>query len=224
MSSNGQQTPDTDAERRRRWLIVGLIVLALLVFGGGYAIGRGNSETASPPSPSPAAQTPSPTETAEPSPTETESTSSFSETGSPVGQPTGEPGDVLPDGTYFVRLTDIRGGEEGQLQLQYDLAYFLTGDAANQAAADRGLETPVPNDYLIVNDSHKLRLTPFAGTYSVKYIPEGACCTPVKAHTAQFLEWMGETNQTDFPAKDTSWWRITIANGEVTTIKQVYLP
>ena len=123
-----------------------------------------------------------------------------------------------------MRLTDIQGGEEGPLLLQYDLAYFLTGEEANQAAADRGLETPVPNDYLIVNDSHKLRLTELGLLVGVKYIPEGNCCQPVKAHAAQFLEWMGQTNQTDFPPKDTSWWWITIAGGEVTQIKQQYLP
>jgi hypothetical protein len=82
----------------------------------------------------------------------------------------------------------------------------------------------VPNDYLIVNDTHKLRLTPFAGTYGVKYIPEGNCCQPVKAHAAQFLQWMGQTNQSDFPPKETSWWWITIEGGEVTQIKQQYLP
>ena len=36
-----------------------------------------------------------------------------------------------------MQLTDIQGGEEGPLLLQYDLAYFLTGEEANQAAADR---------------------------------------------------------------------------------------
>ena len=124
-----------------------------------------------------------------------------------------------------MQLTDIQGGEEGPLQLQYDLAYFLTGDEANQAAADRGLETPVPNDYFIVNDNPKLRLTPLEGVYSVKYIPEGSgLSTPVKAHEAQFLGWMGETVQTDFPSKDTSWWWITIENGSVTKIQQQYLP
>jgi hypothetical protein len=224
MSSNGQHAPDAAATNRRRLLIVGAIVLALLVFGGGYVLGRSGDETATPTTTAPA-PSPTPSETATPKPSKSESESPNT-TASPSSSaiPTGEPGDHLSDGRYFVRLTDIEGGEEGPLQLQYDLAYFLTGDEANQAADDRGLETPVPNDYLIVNDSHKLRLTPLAGTYGVKYISEGNCCQAVKAHTAQFLEWMGQTNQTDFPPKESSWWWITIVGGEVTQVKQQYLP
>jgi hypothetical protein len=219
MSSNGHQEPDTSGDKRRRLMVIGLIVLALLVFGGGYVLGKGGGGEAASPSATPTG-TPSTSVNAEPS-----SSESPAETASPSasGLPTAEPGDELSDGRYFVRLTDIQGGEEGPLLLQYDLAFFLTGDEANQAAADRGLETPVPNDYLIVNDTHKLRLTPLAGTYGVKYIPEGNCCQLVKAHIAQFYEWMGQTNLTDFPPKDTSWWWITIANGEVTQIKQQYL-
>jgi hypothetical protein len=203
---------------------VAAIVLALLIFGGGYVLGQGGGETAAPTS-SATSTVPSSSATGDPSPSKTHSESATeTPSSSATADPTAEPGVHLPDGRYFVRLTDIQGGEEGPLQLQYDLAYFLTGDAANQAAADRGLETPVPNDYLIVNDSHQLRLTPLAGTYGVKYIPEGNCCQPVKAHIAQFLGWMGQTNQTDFPPKDSSWWWVTISGGEVTQIKQQYLP
>ncbi len=216
MATNGQGPSDTP--NRRTALIVGAIVAALLVFGLGYLLGSGNDEQAEA-----APATTAPPTTEAPSPTETESETS-SPTASPVA--TDEPaGDTLPDGRYFVQLTDVQGGEEGPLLLQYDLAYFLTGEEANQAAADRGLETPVPNDYFIVNDNPKLRLTPLEGVYSVKYIPEGSgLSSPVKAHEAQFLGWIGESVQTDFPPKDTSWWWITIEDGSVTTIKQQYLP
>ena len=216
MSTNGHRP--AEARDRKKALIVGAIVAALLVFGLGYLLGSGGSDEQAAVSPPvttvlPSSEAPSPTPTQTASPT-------------PSAIPTAEPaGDTLPDGQYFVQLTDIQGGEEGPLQLQYDLAFFLTGEDANQAAADRGLETPVPNDYLIVNDNPKLRLTPLEGVYSVKYIPEGSgLSTPVKAHVAQFLGWMGETVQTDFPPKDTSWWWITIENGSVTKIEQQYLP
>ena len=148
MATNGQGPSDTP--NRKTALIVGAIVAAMLVFGLGYLLGSGNDEQAEA---SPATTAPPTTEA--PSPTETESETS-SPTASPVA--TDEPAsDTLPDGRYFVQLTDIQGGEEGPLLLQYDLAYFLTGEEANQAAADRGLETPVPNDYFIVNDNPKLR-------------------------------------------------------------------
>ena len=215
MATNGHRPAET--RDRKKALIAGAVIAALLVFGVGYLLGSGGddqaavSSTATTPAPTSATRSPKPTDTPSPSP-------------SPIA--TGEPGgDTLPDGRYFVQLTDIQGGEEGPLLLQYDLAYFLTGDEANQAAEDRGLETPVPNDYFIVNDNPKLRLTPLEGVYSVKYIPEGSgLSSPVKAHEAQFLGWMGETVQTDFPPKDTSWWWITIENGSVTKIEQQYLP
>jgi hypothetical protein len=217
MATNGHRP--AEQRDRKKALIIGAIVAALLVFGLGYLLGTGGNDEQAAASPT-ASPTPVPTSEA-PSATPSESTSP-SASAIATDEP---PGDTLPDGTYFVRLTDIQGGEEGPLQLQYDLAYFLTGEEANQAAADRGLETPVPNDYFIVNDNPKLRLTPLEGVYTVKYIPEGSgLSTPVKAHEAQFLGWMGETVQTDFPPKDTSWWWITIQNGSVTKIQQQYLP
>jgi hypothetical protein len=215
MATNGHRPAET--RDRKKALIIGAVIAAILVFGLGYLLGTGGDEQAavSPTAttPAPASETSSPTPTDKPSPT-------------PSAIATGEPaGDTLPDGRYFVQLTDIQGGEEGPLLLQYDLAYFLTGEEANQAADDRGLETPVPNDYFIVNDNPKRRLTPLEGVYSVKYIPEGSgLSSPVKAHEAQFLGWMGESVQTDFPPKDTSWWWVTIENGSVTKIEQQYLP
>src|SRR5262245_21685262 len=228
MSTNGHHAPPETGRNRRTLLIVAAIVLALLVFGGGYAIGRGNdgSESAAPtlaPSPSVSA---TPTRSPRPRPTERESESeseSPSESANP--NPTGEPlGDTLPDGHYFVRLNDLQGGEDGPLLITYDLAYFLTGADADKAAKDRGLETPVPDGYLIVNDSHRMRFVPIADSFGVRYIPEGNCCEPVKAHNAQFLGWLAETQQSDFPPKGTSWWWITIDSGEVTKVEQQFLP
>ncbi|MGB8652849.1 MAG: hypothetical protein WCD35_19550 [Mycobacteriales bacterium] len=43
------------------------------------------------------------------------------------------------------------------VRLSFDRALFLTGAAANKAAAAHGDETPVPNDYYVVNDSTRLR-------------------------------------------------------------------
>ena len=215
MATNGHRPAET--RDRKKALIAGAVIAALLVFGLGYLLGSDGDDQAAV---SPAATTPAPTSaTRSPKPTDTPAPT-------PSAIATGEPaGDTLPDGRYFVQLTDIQGGEEGPLLLQYDLAYFLTGEEANQAAEDRGLETPVPNDYFIVNDNPKLRQTPLEGVYSVKYIPEGSgLSSPVKAHEAQFLGWMGETVQTDFPPKDTSWWWVTIENGSVTKIEQQYLP
>jgi hypothetical protein len=225
MATNGHHAPPDTGHNRRTLLVIGSIVVALLVFGGGYALGRGNdAPEAAAPSDVP---TPTRTHTRSPKPTPPETPSpsaSASETSSP--RPTAEPdGDTLPDGTYFVRLNGLDGGEAGSPAARYDLAYLLTGSAADKAAKDRGLETPVPDGYFIVNDSHQMRSTPFADPLGVKYIPEGrASSEPVKAHTAAFLGWLGETQQSDFPPKSTSWWWITIDGGQISQVKQQFLP
>jgi hypothetical protein len=45
----------------------------------------------------------------------------------------------------------------GVVHLRFDRAILLTSKAANDYAAAHSMATPVPNDYLVVNDSHKLR-------------------------------------------------------------------
>jgi hypothetical protein len=224
VATNGHHAPPETGRNRRTPLIVGAFALALLVFGGGYALGRGNdtTETAA----SSVVPSPTPTHTRSPRPTATETPSpSASTSETPGPDPTAEPqGDTLFDGRYFVRLNDLQGGEAGPPAVRYDLAYFLTGAAADQAAKDRGLETPVPDGYFIVNDSHRTRVAPLADPFAVKYIPESNCCQPVKAHNSAFLGWLGETQQSDFPPKDTSWWWITIEGGQITKVEQQFLP
>jgi hypothetical protein len=211
MSDNGA-APEGGTDRRTSLLIGLAIVVAILVFLVGFLLGRGNDDATTAASP-----TVSPTLTASPSPTASAS-ASVAPTPSPS---TSEPA----DDTFFVQLADLEGGEDGPAIVVYDLAYFLTGQEADDAAADRGLETPVPNGYFIVNDNPKLRKAPLADDFSVKYIPEGSAqTTPVKAHRSQFLGWLSGSVQTDFPPKDTSWWWITMRDDQIVLIKQQYLP
>jgi hypothetical protein len=214
MADNGT-TPEGARDRRTSLLIGLAIVVAILVFVVGFLLGRGDGETtatAATVSLSPSLSSPTPIASASDGPTPTPSTS----------EPGGE---EQPDDTSFVQLTDLEGGEDGPAIVAYDLASFLTGQEADDAAAERGLETPVPNGYFIVNDNAKLRKAPLADDFSVKYIPEGSAqTTPVKAHQAQFLGWLSGSVQTDFPPKDTSWWWITMHDDEIVLIKQQYLP
>jgi hypothetical protein len=57
----------------------------------------------------------------------------------------------------------------------FDLAYFLTGEEANQAAAERGLEVPVPNDYFIVNDDPRLRTPALAPDLELALVDWDRC-------------------------------------------------
>lgn len=63
----------------------------------------------------------------------------------------------LPDGVWFGM-----GRGLSPAAIEFDLACFYTGSAAIDQAAARGLETPPPNDYLIVNDQPTLRTEPIA--------------------------------------------------------------
>ena len=47
MSTNGHHASPETGHKRRNLLMIGAIVVALLVFGGGYAIGRSNNATES---------------------------------------------------------------------------------------------------------------------------------------------------------------------------------
>src|SRR5690349_1302846 len=104
MASNGHHAPPTSGRNRRTLVIVLAIVGALLVFGGGYALGHSNDapEAAAP------SVLPSPTNThtkpPKPKPTPADSPSpSASSTEAPTPDATGEPqGDTLADGRYFV--------------------------------------------------------------------------------------------------------------------------
>ncbi len=122
---------------KRTLLVVGWTIAML-----GAACTNAGSESASgtPSPPTPTATSPSPTGQPPPSPS---------------------PSPALEDGRHFGYIKSAQVTAQPQLII-FDLAYLLTGDEANQAAADRGLETPVPNDYFIVNDNPKLRVLPVA--------------------------------------------------------------
>ena len=144
---------------RRRQLTVAAIVVGLLIaFGGGYLLARGGDD-GSQASGSPSTTT-SPTHTRSPRPTATASPSA-SATASP------EPGNALPDGRSFVYAKKVVGSEGGQ-SLTFDLALFLTDQAAIDAATAHGDESPPPNGYYIVNDNTLLRTIPISPTVSIR--------------------------------------------------------
>lgn len=102
----------------------------------------------------------------------TGTTASTGPTG-PTAVPTGSLEPELEDGEHFgfVESVDAEGGT-----MVLDLAYFLTGDEANQAAADHGDETPVPNDYYIVNDNPKLRTLSLSPDVELALLDWNNCC------------------------------------------------
>ena len=104
------------------------------------------------------AGTATPTPTPTPTPVATTAAPTPSATASPSASPA-----LTKDFGFFTGVVRATA----PVRLQWDRATFLTGDAANEAAAAHGDESPVPNDYYIVNDNAKLRVLELASTVKV---------------------------------------------------------
>jgi hypothetical protein len=194
---------------RRTTLIVGAAVLALLSVGAGALIALSDGdERAESPSPTPST-TPTPSSSESPEPSETPEAS---EPESPV----------LEDGRHFVYVKSATTSDDGQTRVRFDLAYFLTGEEGEQAAADHDDE--FTNDYYIVNDNPRLRTLPLADEVEVGYIPGSQCCELQAWIIEDWLEAIGlSTNPSDYPGKNVPWW-FTVEGGEIVRIEQQYLP
>jgi hypothetical protein len=184
--------------RHRSWLTMGSLLAVL-----GAACAKG-TETMSP-SPSPLV-TSSPTETTSPSP-------------SPSPSP------ALADGRYFgsIKSVDFAGQPPN---LVFDLAYLLTGEAANKAAAQHGLETPVPNDYYIVNDNPRLRTLKLSPTVSILLLDWANCCqTRFQADRAKFEHafTLKKYPSGNYKGKFSGYW-LTIRDGLVVKIWEQFFP
>jgi quinol-cytochrome oxidoreductase complex cytochrome b subunit len=111
----------------------------------------------------------------------------------------------------------------GGSTLTFDVARFLTGKAAADAATAHGDESPPPNDYYIVNDVKKLSTYLVSTSVVVRYIPMTACCNLKPGNFSAWSEAVNGTAMTDYPGKNAPWW-ITIKGGSVVKIEQQFLP
>lgn len=191
--------------RNRPLIFLGVAIVAIVAITGGLLLanrgGDHTPETASPDS--------SPSVSASPS----EPSASASE--SPGSPP------ALEDGRHFVFVKKLHGTPP-DATMTFDLAYLLTGDAANQAAAEHGDETPVPNDYYIVNDNPRLRTMPVSPTVSIQAVDWSSCCEPT---SVPYTDWASSlSHPTDaLLGTQVPYW-ITVTGGEIVTIEEQYLP
>jgi hypothetical protein len=188
---------------RNRRLVLIVIVAVVLALAGGFAVVNRLGEHAQV-SPTPTAASGSPTHTSSRSPQASASASP-----------------ALEDGRYFGYVKKLEGTPP-DAAMTFDLAYFLTGDAANQAAAEHGDETPVPNDYYIVNDNPRLRTLPIAPTVEILAIDWTHCCDPAGTSYADWA--MSIADPTDALHGSHSQWWITVKDGHVVKIEEQYLP
>jgi hypothetical protein len=189
-------------------LAVGGIVLLAVAFGGGYLLAAGDDDDGAPPSPPPA----SPSLSAEPT-----ASDQVTPTTSASPAPSSSPEPVLVDGLHFVLA---RSAKASPASMRFDLAEFLTDQAAQDAAEERGDEAV--NGYYIVNDNPRLRSLPVAAGVRVRYIPVSACCELVPGTWEQFVEAVNASAQSDLDAS-APWW-LTVRDEQIVQIEQQYLP
>jgi hypothetical protein len=131
----------------------------------------------------------------------------------------------LEDGRYFGYVKDL----DPAGTLRFDLAYFYSGDEANRIAAERGDETPVPNDYYIVNDNPRLRRLALAPDAEISVFDWNHCCDErVQVDMATFAQVLdsgvdGIENDGALLRGGSQYW-ITLRDGVVTKIEEQFLP
>ncbi len=197
----------------RPLIVAGLVLVGVLAFVGGMLLanaGGGGGDRAKV-SPSPPVRSPSAPASDSPSP---------SPTPEPSTGPTATP--VLDDGRHFVFVKELPGAPPDRMT--FDLAEFLTGDAAAEAATEHGDESPPPNDYYIVNDNPRLRTLAIAPDAELRILDWADCCSSFVAGDLGLLaDALAHGDPTGTYRPSSPFW-ITVSGGVIVTIEEQYLP
>jgi hypothetical protein len=122
-----------------------------------------------------------------------------------------------------VRSVDVDAGT-----IEFDLAYFLSGEEANAAYQAAGGTGPVPNDHFVVNDNPMLRTLTLAPDVRLRLLDWNHCCETFfdgdLALFGQAIEEQGDVTDGDLIYRGQSQWWITVENGFVTEIEEQYSP
>jgi hypothetical protein len=213
--NNGHGRPSAARKVRRNRAIAIAVILALVLgaFGVGYVLATSGGDAQPITTPTAAASS----EGLSPSPEPSESPSEeASESVSPAPS-----GDILPDGRSFVYAKGVAQGTAGP-ELTFDLAEFLTDEAAQEAATAHDDE--VTDGYYIVNDNPLLRTMPIAPDAIVRYVPDGTCCSLKAGNLEAWSEAVNGTAQTDYPNMQYTGWWLTVQDGEIVRISQQWVP
>ena len=148
-------------------------------------------------------------------------TSSSPSTTPPTTEPDGpsgsgcNPGDAasLPEGEWFgfVEATSATG-------IEFDLACWFTGQAAIDASAEDGEESPPPNDYYVRNESTLTRSLPVSPDVPVVWYPEGG--DPTTEAMVDFEAWAEAVVGRGFMF---GVW-LDVIDGEVHEIREQWVP
>lgn len=125
------------------------------------------------------------------------------------------PGDgaSLPEGEWFgfVEATSATG-------IEFDLACWFTGQAAIEASAEDGEESPPPNDYYIRNENTLTRSLPVSPEVPVVWYPEGG--DPTSESMVDFETWAEAVVGRGFMF---GVW-LDVIDGEVHEIREQWVP
>jgi hypothetical protein len=168
---------------------------------------------------------------ASPVATGTEATATQTAVSSPTPSstegPTAEASPVIEDGRNFAFIKSVDATADPPT-VTYDLAYFLTGDAATKAAKDHGDETPPPNDYYIVNDNPRLRTVALASGARLVLLDWKHCCDETfEGDLTDFAKAFdtGEfsTGGRTYKGNLSAYWLVA-RHGSIVKIEEQYLP
>ena len=118
----------------------------------------------------------------------------------------------LPDGTWFGYVSDPSATE-----VEFDLACWFSGAAANEATLEDGEESPPPNDYYIRNTSTDTRSVSVSPDVTVRWLPPDDI---VDLTDIPYDEWLQVGPER---AWQPAVW-LEIDNGEVVSIEEQYQP
>lgn len=130
----------------------------------------------------------------------------------------GPHGDELAPGRHFVFVTALER-EGATFAIEFDVAQWLSGEAADRAAIEDGMIAPgehAENDYYIRNVNPRLRTMPVSGDAGVRVVDWDHCCEPVGS-TLDALAVRG------FDTGRDSFW-LTVASGVVVEVEEQYRP
>jgi hypothetical protein len=198
---------------RPRLLIVGLALLAAC--GNGASTDSTAATTTS--------TTPAPTTSSEPTTTAPSTTvttvatsttaTSASDTDDLAAGSGCTPGDgPLPDGEWFGFVTS-----RSESSLDFDLACWFTGDAATQAAAEDGEESPPPNDYYVRNTNPATREVAVGEGVEVTFYADG---DPNNVSEIDYDDWAGMVATRGF---ELGVW-LDIEDGAIDEIHEQWVP
>jgi hypothetical protein len=132
----------------------------------------------------------------------------------------------LEDGRHFgyVKSVDLVGSPE---TLVFDLAEFLQGEAANEAAREDGVigdGESVPNDYYIRNRNPLLRTLVLDEDLELTVVDWDHCCVEIEGDLVLFAAAFEEEDPSGTYRGSRSPYWLTVAGGRVVGIEEQYLP